>query len=109
MVFFVFPMAVIWRNKITGTFLFYKYVEDHPEEKLKTKKKPGRKPKVDEDVNIEELEEEELEEEMEAEAIDEENELLDCIADYQEKYGVKKVNVNTKKFKAFFEEWKKTE
>jgi len=31
--------SVIWRNKITGTFLFYKYVEDHPEEKLKTKKK----------------------------------------------------------------------
>ena len=31
--------SVIWRGKITGTFLFFKYVEDHPEEKLKTKKK----------------------------------------------------------------------
>lgn len=50
--------SVIWRGKITGRFLFFKYVEDHPEEKLKTKKKPGRKPKkVEEDVNIEELEE----------------------------------------------------
>lgn len=71
--------SVIWRNKITGTFLFYKYVEDHPEEKLKTKKKPGRKTKkVEEDVDIEEL--------IESEVEDEENLMLDCIADYQEKY-----------------------
>ena len=27
----------IWKNKITGTFLFYKWYEDHPEEKLKTR------------------------------------------------------------------------
>ena len=85
--------SVIWRNKITGTFLFYKYVEDHPEEKLKTKKKPGRKPK-----NVEEIIEEEI--------VDEENQMLDCIEDYKSEFNVKKVNVNTKKFKAFFEEWK---
>ena len=96
--------SVIWRNKITGTFLFYKYVEDHPEEKLKTKKKPGRKPK-----KTEEDDEEEIEAEIEADELDEENMLLDCIADYQKKYGIKKVNINTKKFKAFFEEWKKAE
>ena len=94
--------SVIWRNKITGTFLFYKYVEDHPEEKLKTKKKPGRKTKkVEEDVDIEEL--------IESEVEDEENLMLDCIADYQEKYGVKTVNTNTKKFKKFFEEFKQAE
>ena len=84
---------VIWRNKITGSFLFYKYIEDHPEEKLKTKNKPGRKPK-----NIEEL--------IEEEVVDEENQMLDAMEDYKSKYGVKTVNTNTKKFKAFFEEWK---
>ena len=46
--------SAIWRNKITGTFLFFKWYEDNPEEKLKNKKKPGRKPKkVEEDVDIE--------------------------------------------------------
>ena len=94
--------SVIWRNKITGTFLFYKYVEDHPEEKLKTKKKPGRKPKnVEEDDDIEEL--------IESEVKDEENMMLDAIEDYKSEFGVKKVNTNTKKFKKFFEEWKKSE
>ena len=94
--------SVIWRNKITGTFLFYKYVEDHPEEKLKTKKKPGRKPKnVEDDVDIEELIEEEI--------VNEEDMMLDCIADYRNEFGVKKVNTNTKKFKAFFEEWKQAD
>jgi len=86
----------IWKGKVTGTFLFYKYIEDHPEEKLKTKKKPGRKPK-----NVEEL--------IEEEVVDEENLMLDCIADYQKEFNVSKVNVNTKKFKAFFEEWKQIE
>ena len=88
--------SVIWRNKITGTFLFYKYVEDHPEEKLKTKKKPGRKPK-----NVEEVVEEEV--------VDEETQMLDAIADYKVEFNVMKVNTNSKKFKAFFEEWKKAE
>jgi len=35
--------------------------------------------------------------------------MLDAIADYKAEYNVMKVNVNTKKFKAFFEEWKKAE
>ena len=94
--------SVIWRNKITGTFLFYKYVEDHPEEKSKPKKKPGRKPKkVEEDAEIEDLEEEEI--------VNEEDLMLDAIEDYKAEFNVKKVNVNTKKFKAFFEEWKQVE
>jgi len=88
--------SVIWRNKITGTFLFFKYVEDHPEEKLKTKKKPGRKPK-----KVEEL--------IESEIVNEEDMMLDAIADYKAEYNVSKVNVNTKKFKAFFEEWKQSD
>ncbi len=107
--------SVIWRNKITGTFLFYKYVEDHPEEKLKTKKKPGRKTKAKKEVEDEELEEfdenelEELDEVIEEEAVDEENLLKDAMADYKAEYNVKKVNTNTKKFKVFFEEWKQAE
>jgi len=92
--------SAIWKNKITGTFLYFKWFEDNPEEKLKTKKKPGRKPKkVEEDVEIEELEE----------LVDEEDLMLDAIEDYKAEYGVKKVNTNTKKFKAFFEEWKSSE
>ena len=94
--------SAIWKNKITGVFLFFKWYEDNPEEKLKTKKKPGRKPKkVEEDVDIDEVIEENI--------IDKENELLDCIADYKVEFGVNKVNTNTKKFKAFFEEWKNSE
>ncbi|MFW9970501.1 MAG: hypothetical protein ACFFDF_09895 [Candidatus Odinarchaeota archaeon] len=42
----------------------------------------------------------------EQEVEDEENELLDCIEDYKTEYGVKNVNINSKKFKAFFAEWK---
>jgi len=32
--------------------------------------------------------------------------MLDAIEDYKAEFGVKKVNTNTKKFKAFFEVWK---
>ena len=85
--------SVIWRGKITGRFLFYKWYEDNPQEKLKTKKKPGRKPK-----KVEEL--------IEEEVVDEENELLDCIEDYKMKYNVKTVNTNSQKFKRFFYNWK---
>ena len=92
--------SAIWRNKITGTFLFFKYVEDHPEEKLKTKKKPNKKPKAEEEeFEVEEL----LDEVIETE---EENLMLDAIEDYKNEFGVKKVNTNTKKFKTFFDEWK---
>jgi len=94
--------SVIWRGKITGTFLFFKYVEDHPEEKLKTKKKSGRKPKkVEEDVNIEELEEKEI--------VNEEDMILDCIADYKMEYGVKTVNTKSQKFKQFYYKWKQSD
>jgi len=93
--------SAIWKNKITGTFLYFKWFEDNPEEKLKTKKKPGRKPKK--------VEEDDIEEAIEGDIIDEENELLDCIADYKVEFNVSRVNTNTKKFKAFFEEWKKSE
>jgi hypothetical protein len=85
--------SVIWRGKITGRFLFYKWYEDNPQEKLKTKKKPGRKPK-----KVEEL--------IEEEVVDEENELLDCIEDYKAEYNVKNVNTNSQKFKRFFYNWK---
>jgi len=94
--------SVIWRGKITGTFLFFKYIEDHPEEKLKTKKKPGRKlKKVEEDVDIEEL--------IESEVKDEENLMLDCIADYKAEYGVKTVNTKSQKFKQFYYKWKQSD
>lgn len=93
---------VLWRGKITGRFLFFKYYEEHPEEKLKPKKKPGRKPKkVEEDVDIEEL--------IESEVKDEENMMLDAIADYREEYGVKTVNTKSQKFKQFYYKWKQSD
>jgi len=112
----------IWKGKITGTFLYYKYYEDNPAEKNK-KKKPGRKPKAkveEEEIEVEdELEEmeqaveevieESLEQEIEAEVQSEEEMLLDAMEDYKVEYNVKKVNTDTKKFKAFFEEWKESE
>ncbi len=88
----------IWKNRITGSFLYYKYFEDHPEEKNKPKKKAGRKPKT-----------EDLDEEIESEAESEEDLILDCIEDYKTEFNVKKVNTNTKKFKAYFEDWKQLE
>ncbi len=65
----------IWKDKITGTFLYFKYYEDNPEEK--NKKKPGRKPKA------EEIEDEEDEEEIEIEE-DEDEELEDDEEDIEE-------------------------
>ena len=73
----------IWRGKITGMFLRYKYIEDHPE-----------------------YAEKKVKEVIEEQVKDDENMLLDCIEDYKSTYHVKTVNTNTKKFKAFFEEWK---
>lgn len=82
----------IFRNKITGMFLYFKYIEDHPEFSEKKENKDIL------EAEIEEIEEKEVE--------DEENMLLDAIEDYKTENGVKSVNTNTKKFKAFFEEWK---
>jgi len=84
-------MHAIWRGTVTGMFLRYKYIEEHPEY---AKKK------------VKEVIDEELEEAIEEQVKDEENMLLDCIADYKSTYHVKTVNTNSKKFKAFFEKWK---
>ena len=92
--------SAIWKNKITGMFLFFKCYEDNPQEK----KKSGKKPK-----KIEEEELEDLDEAIETEVEDEESLLLDCIEDYKAEYNVKKVNTNTKKFKEFFEKWRQSE
>ncbi len=96
--------SAIWRNKITKMFLYFKNCEDHPEfleEKEKSKAKKKRKVKdTNKDVNIEVLEEKEVE--------TEENMMLDIIEDYKMEFGVKRVNTNSKKFREFFEEWKKS-
>jgi len=91
----------IWKGKITCKFLFFKYYKDNPQEKKKSKKSK----KVEE---VEFDEEEEIEQAIE-EVVDEENLLLDAMEDYKTEYNVKKVNTNTKKFKTFFEEWKKSD
>ena len=90
----------IWKGKLTGNFLYFKWMKENPQEE-KEKKKPGRKPK-----KVEEVIEESLDEAIETEVENEENELLDCIEDYKNEYNIKKVNINTKKFKTFYAEWK---
>jgi len=92
--------SVIWRGKITGSFLYFKWMEEQPEEKISNKLlKNNLKLKIEESLD------EAIEEEVETE----ENLLLDAIEDYRMEFNVKKVNVNTKKFKEFFEEWKQAE
>ena len=81
----------IWRGKVTGSFLYFKWIEEHPEEK------------------VEKVIEEELDETIEEQVVDEENELLDCIEDYKTEYNVKNVNVKSQKFKRFFYKWKQSE
>jgi len=81
----------IWRGKITGSFLYFKWIGEHPEEK------------------IEKVIEESLDETIEEQVVDEENELLDCIEDYKAEYNVKTVNTNSQKFKQFFYKWKQSE
>lgn len=90
--------SAIWRNKITGMFLYFKYVEEHPEFLVKKGKFKGNK-EVKSKVN-------EVEAQIDKEIENEENLMLDAIEDYKTEFGVKKVNTNTKKFKAFFEVWK---
>ena len=82
----------IWRGKITGGFLYFKWIGEHPEEK---------KPK-----KVKEAIEESLDEEIEAEVEEEENELLDAIEDYKVEYNVKTVNKKSQKFKRFLYKWK---
>ena len=91
--------SAIWKNKITGMFLFFKWSEENPQEKKRSKKsKKVEEEEIDEEEETEQVIEENTK-------LDKENLLLDCIEDYKAKYNVKKVNTNTKKFKAFFEEW----
>ncbi len=103
----------IWRNKITGRFLFYQWVEENPQSKKKAKKSKRAEEELefDEEEEIEQAIEEntKLDEAMEMEVVDEENLLLDVMENYKTKFGVKKVNTNTKKFKDFLEEWKNSD
>ncbi len=65
-----------------------------------------------EEVEVEEEEVKDTEDEMEIEEaieeVEEEDMLLDCIEDYKSEFGVKTVKTNTKKFKEFYENWKKS-
>ena len=88
----------IYRNKITGSFLFWQMPKNN--------KKPKDTKKILEQA-IEDVTE--IEQEIEAELIDEENLILDAMEDYRMEFNVKKVNTNTKKWKTFFEEWKQAE
>ena len=88
----------IWRNKITDNFLYFKYVEEHPEfledKKKSSAKKKGKVKKIEVEAQIEE------------EISNEENLMLDAIEDYKAEYGVKSVNTNSQKFKRFYYKWK---
>jgi len=83
--------SAIWRNAITGSFLFWQMPKNN--KKAEVTKKILKQ--AIEDVT-----------ELEQEVIDEENLLKDAMEDYRMEFNVKTVNTNTKKFKAFFEEWK---
>lgn len=89
--------SAIWRNKITGSFIYFKWIEEHPEEKKAKKSK-----------KVEELDEEEesLDEEIEAEVQSEEDMMLDAMEDYKVKYHTKTVNPKSQKFKQFLYKWK---
>jgi len=92
--------SAIWRNVITGSFLYYKWTEENPQEKK------VKKPKKVEEESIEEVIEESLDEAVEEQVVDEENELLDAMEDYKSEYHVKSVRANSQKFKQFFYKWK---
>jgi len=85
--------SVIWRGKVTGGFLYFKYYEDNPQEKNKSKK-------------IKEVIEESLDEAIDEEVQNEEDMLLDCIEDYKLEYNVKTVNTKSQKFIRFLYKWK---
>lgn len=84
----------IWKNKITGMFLLYKWMEENPQEKPK---------------KVKDVIEESLEQEIEAEVQSEEDMLLDAMEDYKSKYNVKSVRADSQKFKQFFYKWKQSE
>ena len=48
-------------------------------------------------------------EKEETEIVNEEDMLLDCIADYKMEYGVKTVNSKSQKFKQFYYKWKQSD
>ena len=98
--------SAIWKNKITGKFLFFKYYEDNPKE-VKPKKKPKAKKVVEEIEKVEDLEE--IEEAIEEQVVDEENLLKDAIEDYKAEYGVKTVNTKSQTFKQFYYKWKQSD
>ena len=79
-------MHAIWRGKVTGMFLRFKYIENHPD-----------------------FAEKKVKEVIEKQVKDEENMLLDAIEDYKAEFNVKTVKTNSKKFKEFFEKWKQSE
>lgn len=62
-------------------------------------KKKSEKNEVE--AEIEELEEKEI--------VNEEDILLDCIANYRTEYGVKTVNIKSQKFKQFYYKWKQSD
>lgn len=122
----------IRRDKITGSFLFWRMNKDKPK-----KKKKAKKPKVkEEEIEVEEYDEEEMEEELideDFEAVDEEEEMeqavevnkLDELNEteleeeeelseiimeaYKEKYNVQTVKRESKKFRDFAEKYRESE
>jgi len=101
----------LWKNKITGSFLFWRMNEEKKAETIE---------ELEEQV-VEELEEEgwgteeedELDEAIEEEVVSDEDLMLDAKEDYAIEYNIKggaeKVNTGSKKFKAFFEKFKESE
>ena len=93
----------LWKNKVTGSFLFWQMNEVKKAEAVE---------EVEEEEELDEEDFEELEEDLE-EDVDEADLILDAKEDYAVEYNIKggadKVNIGTKKFKAFFEKWKQSE
>ena len=90
--------SAIYRNKLTGMFLYFKYCEEHPEYLIKKNKVKSKKNKKE--VDIEKLQKQDVK-------IDEDL-LKDAIEDYKSEYNVKRVNPNSQKFKRYFYQWKKS-
>lgn len=101
----------IYRNKITGSFLFWR---------MPKKNKKTKKPKVEaEEIEVEDVDEltdeEELDElEFDEEEEDEETKLDEVIDEaeikeaYKEKYNVKTVKTESKKFREFADKYRES-